>query len=559
MLKLQSQNRFALTFILSAAALSSGCSGPGGSDKAAGVFDISMTSEPSTLNPFSYNDVYAGTIFSYTFESLLTRDLDTYEWKPLLAEKWETSPDNKTFTFFIRKDAKFHDGAPVTADDVKFSYDAIFNDAYLAARLRSYYTGIQSVDVVDAHTVKFTVKNTYFGNFSSAATLTVIPKHIYGDQEKGPKINNTITGSGPYMLEKFERGKRIVLKRNDAWWGRSSQQHNNEYLFERIVFRFVEGQELGVQMLEKGDLDFLALSPESFVERTKGKAWETTLDKVQTTNDDPGDGYGFIGWNLKRAPFNNKNVRIALAHLLNRELINEKFRYGMSDLATGPWYRRSPYADPNVQPILFDPAKAKELLTKEGWVDSNKDGILDKMVDGKRMDFKFTFSTPSKETLKYFTLYKEDLKKQGIEMTINQLEWNSFVKLLDESNFDAVTLGWGSGSVDNDPKQIWHSENTMKGGSNFINYKNPEVDRLIDKAILEPNKEKRIPMYQEIYRKIAADAPYVFLFNTKYTLYGVNKKVKRPKDTFRFNVGTSYWSFDGQPLPGAVAPVSETK
>lgn len=530
-----------------------GCTGSNNRAKASGTFDISITAEPTTLNPFTYSDLYATNIFAYTFETLLYHDLDTYEWKPSLAERWETSPDGKVFTFFLRKDATFHDGSPVTAADVKFSYDAIFQDEYLAARQRSYFSGIAKLEVIDDHTIKFFAKDSYFGNFESIALMTIAPKSVYGDPKVGPKINNTITGSGPYILEKLERGKRIVLKRNDKWWGRSSPDNKNQYLFDRIVVRFVEGQELGVQMLEKGDLDYLALSGKSYVERTKGPAWGKTLDKVKTTNDDPTDGYAFIAWNLKRAPFNNKNVRIALAHLMNRELINEKFRYGMSELATGPWYRRSPYADPNVKPIEFNPAKAKELLTKEGWSDSNKDGILDKMIDGKRVDFKFTFSTVSKETLKYFTLYQEDLQKQGIQMSINQVEWNTFVKMLDEKNFDSVALAWGGGTVDNDPKQIWHSENTMPGGSNFISYKNPEVDRLIDKARLEMDKQKRIPMYQEIYRKIADDAPYVFLFNTKYTLYGVNKQIKRPKDTFRYGIGVTYWAFDGAPAP---VPVS---
>lgn len=544
--------RFASLFALLPALMLGSCTGSGGNKSAASaVFDISMTAEPPNLNPFTYQDLYAQFVFNYTYESLLTRDSDTYEWKPLLAERWEESKDGKTFTFYLRKDAQWSDGKPVTAEDVKFSYDAIFDDAYLAARQRSYYAGISKVEIVDPLTVRIHAKDTYFGNFSSAASMTIAPKHIFGDPKVGPTINTAITGSGPYVLEKWERGKRIVLKRNDAWWGRSSDQHKNQYLFDRVAYRFVQGQELAVQMLEKGDLDFLALSPESFVERTKSAAWSKDLVKVQTSNDDPGAGFAFVAWNLKRAPFDNRNVRVALSHLMNRELMNEKFRYGMSSLATGPWERTSMYADPKVEPLEFNPSKAKELLTKEGWTDSNKDGTLDKMVGGKRVDFKFSISFSNKEMQKYFTIYKEDLKKQGIDMTINIVEWNSFMKLLDETNFDAVSLAWGGGSVDLDPKQIWHSENSMKGGSNFIHYKNPEVDRLIDVARMKTKREERIPLFQEIYRKIAADAPYVFLFNTKYALYGVNKQIKRPKDTYRFEIGSTYWLFDGQELPVA--------
>jgi microcin C transport system substrate-binding protein len=530
----------------------SGCTKSANHAKADGTFNMNIIGEPATLNPFSYNDGYAADVFSFVVDSMMTYNIDTYEWQPVLAERFEAAKDGKSFTFYLRKDAKFHNGEPVTTADVKFSYDAIFDDAYMAARMRSYFSSISKIDVIDEHTIKFHTKDTYFGNLQQIALMKILPKSVYGDPEVGPKINRELVGSGPYVLERHEKGKRIVLKRNHNWFGRNVEGLKDQFLFERVVLRFVPGQDLAVQMLEKGDLDYQVLSAESFVERTKSSAWGKNIEKVQAQNDSPTDGYGFLAWNLERKPFDNRNVRIALSHLMNRELINEKFRYGMSDLATGPWYRRSPFADPSVEPIRYDPAKARELLTKEGWTDSNKDGVLDRMVDGKRIDFKFTFtiSSGSKDTLKYFTLYKEDLKKQGIEMSINQVEWSSFIKLLDEKNFDAVALSWGGGALDLDPKQIWHSENTMKGGSNFISYKNPEVDRLIDVARLVPEREKRIPLMQEIYRKIAADAPYIFLFNSKYAMYGVNSSIERPKDTFKYAIGQSYWSFkDAQPVP----------
>lgn len=154
-----------------------------------GTFDRNIVGEPASLNPLSYADGYASEVFAYTLETLLTINPDTYEWHPALAERYEISKDNKTYTFYLRQDAKFHDGSAVTAEDVKFSFDAIFIDAYLAARLRSYYTGIDRVEVVDTHTVKFHTKDAYFGNFESAALLRVIPKAVYGDPKVGPKID----------------------------------------------------------------------------------------------------------------------------------------------------------------------------------------------------------------------------------------------------------------------------------------------------------------------------------------------------------------------------------
>lgn len=126
-------------------------------------------------------------------------------------------------------------------------------------------------------------------------------------------------------------------------------------------------------------------------------------------------------------------------------------------------------------------------------------------------------------------------------MNIKLLDWASFVKALDERKFEAVTLAWTGGSVDNDPKQIWHSKSAQKGGSNFNGYSNPEVDRLIDQGRAEVNKKKRIKIYKKIYRLIAADAPYAFMFVPKYTLYAYRNRVKQEKPTYKYGLGSSLW------------------
>ena len=145
-------------------------------------------------------------------------DYATYDYTPRLAEKWEISKDNRVFTFFLRKDAVFHDGTPVTADDVKFSFDAIFEPKYEAAHLRPYFDGIQKVEVVDPHTVKVYTKDLYFANFDSiVTTMMIIPKKIYSDVAKSKRMNREIVCAGPYTLAKFDRGQMIQLKKFDKW------------------------------------------------------------------------------------------------------------------------------------------------------------------------------------------------------------------------------------------------------------------------------------------------------------------------------------------------------
>ena len=504
-----------------------------------GNFVYNLGGEPPTVHPITSTDLYARYVQNYACEGLLTRDAETYEWKARLADKWEVSKDNKTFTFHLRKNAVFHDGKPVTAEDVKFSFDAIFEPKYEAAHLRPYYEGLTKVEIVDPHTVKFTARDMYFKNFESAASLTIIPKHVYSNVDQSKKMNRSLVCSGPYELTKFDRGQMIQLKKFPKWWGTTDAAYKGTYNFDMVTLRFYKDENVQIERAKKGEIDFLELRIEAFMKKTEGAPWGKTVTKHKIANNAP-KSYGFVGWNFRKEMFQDKNTRLALAHLLNREEMNKKFRYGMSDLANGAVYIKSEY-NPGNAAIKFDPKKAQELLEKAGWTDKDKNGILEKTVNGKPTEFKFTLLYPNKDVEKYWTLYRQDLKKAGIQMDLKYLEWNSFLKLVDEGNFDAVTMAWGGGSVDPDPKQIWHSSGAIPGGSNFIAYKNPEVDKLIDEARVEPNKAKRVSKLKEVYKKIAEDAPYAFLFNDKFEFYGKSSRIGTPAETFKYEVGTDYW------------------
>jgi microcin C transport system substrate-binding protein len=512
---------------------------PNASAPKGGNFVLNLGGEPPTVHPITATDLYSQNVQAMVCEGLAGRDPETYEWQPRLAEKWEISKDQKTFIFHLRKNAFFHDGKPVTAEDVKFSFDAIFEPKYEAAHLRPYYEGLAKVEVIDPYTVKFTAKDMYFKNFDSAATLNVIPKHVYSDVEKSKKMNRQLICTGPYAMTKFDRGQMIQLKKFDKWWGLEDPTYKGKYNFETETLRFFKDENVTLERAKKGELDYIDLRIEAFMKKTEGAPWGKTIIKHKVENNAP-KSYSFVGWNFRKELFKDKNVRVALAHLFNREEMNKKFRYGMSDLATGAIYVKSEYA-PNIKPIEFSPKIAQELLSKAGWTDADKNGVLEKSIGGKTTEFKFTLIYANKDNEKYWTMYREDLKKAGIDMELKYLEWNSFLKLLDEGNFDAVTLGWGGGSVDPDPKQIWHSASAVPGGSNFINYKNPVVDKLIDEARIEPVKAKRVKLLKEVYKQIAEDAPYAFLFNDKFEFYANSSRIGTPAETFKYEVGTDFW------------------
>lgn len=509
-----------------------------------GTFYYNLESAPTTLNPLSSSDAYATRVQAYILEGLLERDIETYDWKPALATAWKISADGLKFDFTLREGVKWHDGKDLTVEDVKFSFDAIVepNDKYKTAHSKPYYENIEKVEILDAKTVRFHVKNKYFGNFDVAAGLTVVPKHIYENPTKAQEkeLNKTLVGTGPYIFKNLDRSKGITLEKNPTWWGYKDALRVGENNFDKLFLRFIKESTIAIQRLEKGDLDFNSLTSEEFEKKTTSKSWGKDVFKVKMENKAP-KSYGFIGWNMENPIFKSKEVRKALTQLVNRRGMIEKFRYGYSVPATGPLYLQSEYANQTVKPLEFDPKEALEILRKDGWKDTDGDLILDKMIDGKKVKLSFTILEPLQDFVKYLTIFKEDAKKAGVDVNIKFIEWNSFIKALDERNFEAVRLAWGGGSVDWDPKQIWHSASAENQGSNFISYKNKEVDQLIDDARGELDKTKRKVILSKVFKIIAEDYPYVFLFNDQYSFYGHTKRMGKEKDTYQYGVGLGYW------------------
>ncbi len=513
-----------------------------------GTLNRNASGEPESLNPLRINELESRHIAEYVVEGLLYLNPDTYEFQPQLAESYEVSKDSLTYTFHLRKNAHFSDNTPVTAEDVKFSFDLVKDPAYKATARLPYYDNVDSVEAVDPATVRIKMKKKYFLTLmvlASSSNTPIVAKHIYQDPNK--KFEGApLFGSGPYKVEVYNRGKNLMLVRDNNWWGKEYADQRGFGKFERVNWHFIKEENLEIEMVKKGQIDYMEpIRAENFEKKAVGEPFGTTIIKVAAENRRP-KNYGFIGWNEKNPLFKDRNVRVALSHLFNRKQLIEKFYFGRSVEGRSPFYYNSPFTSPQIKPIEFNPEKAKALLKKAGWEDSEKKGILQKTIDGKPVEFHFSLLLPNRDVEKFFTLYKEDLKKAGIDMEIKLIEWNTFSKLLDEQKFDAVTLSWGGGDVEDDLKQIWHTDSSKPGGSNFISYSNKEVDNLIDKAREEMDKNKRKLMWQKVSKLIADDAPYTFLFNPKYDLYLLNKRIGSVKPTYQYDL--SYLFFYTSPL-----------
>jgi ABC-type transport system substrate-binding protein len=533
--------------ILSLAIFSEAHAVPVGNQKApkAGTFKVLLDSAPPTLNALSSTDYSASQVQVKVMDTLLNKNVESYEFEPALAKEWKISKDELSFEFTLRDGVKWHDGKPLTIEDVKFSFDAIMDPSnkYKTASKKAYFENIKSAEITGPNKIKFTVGKPYFDNFNQIATsLMIVPMHLYKDPSKEQEkiLNKTLIGTGPYMLADFDRAKGIILKANPNYWGKTDSNLKGAYNFETINMRFISEIDVAIQRMENGDLDFIELGTESYMKKTSGPKWGKEIYKVKTENkQDP--GYGFIALNLTNPILSSKKTRIALAHLFNRREMIKKFLYDMSAPATGPLFQRSEYADSSVKPLEYDPKLALKLLKEDGWVAAPGETVLVKDIAGKKTPLSFTILNPSKDMEKYLTLFKEDAKKAGVNIEVKFIEWNAFLKLIDERKYEAAALSWSGGDVDWDPKPIWHSASIANAGSNYVSYKNPKVDQLIDEARVIMDKKVRVKKLREVYKMIAEDVPYLFMFTPKYKYYGYSKQIGKEKDTYQYDIGTNYW------------------
>lgn len=482
-----------------------------------GTIYARMSSEPPTLNPLTYKDVYGSIIIDDIFETLLERDLDTLEFKGRLAERWEVSEDGLKITFHLNPKARFSDGKPLTAADVVFTYETIKNPRIDAHRSATYFKDCEAVERVDSHTVRFVWKKRYFKSLEVSGTFPVLPKHIYAfkDPEKFNEIRKKLIGSGHYLFDHWDTGQELVLVRNERYWGKKPS-------IKRIVYKFIAEEQAAVQALRSGNVDFISLSPEWYKKLKKGSGKKNyRLYRYSA----PGNGYAYIAWNNARAPFTDRRVRMAMTYLIWRPQIVKSILLDMATVITGPFWTQSPQYDKSIKPWPFDRAKALALLAKAGWKDHDGDGWLDRK--GKRLSFEFSIVAGNQQTREIARMLKGEFRRVGIEMNTRAYEWSVFVGKLDQREYDAIMLGW-TGSVEGDPFQIWHSSQIEHKGSNHVSFKNAESDALIEKARVTMDSKKRNALYHKFQRILHREQPYTFLW-TRESLRAINTRIRGVK------------------------------
>jgi peptide/nickel transport system substrate-binding protein len=415
---------------------------------------------------------------------------------------------------------KWQDGAPLTAEDVKFSYDTVQDPKVDAAQLRVYFNNIKSCEVLDPYTIRFTATERYFKTLEMLGGISIIPKHLleHVADFNGSSFGRAPVGSGPYKFVRWDTGSQIVLERDPNYWAKTPHYP------DRLVYRVIEEPYVAAQLLKKGEIDVVdGMSPIQWERELAHSRSVSRLREIVYSYP----AYSYLGFNLREAQFADIRVRHAIDLLMpRREIMAQIFLNKYAGECSGYDPPSSRNYNHDVAPTPEDPALAAKLLADAGWKNDHGDGLLYK--DGQALSFTINFPSGRPDTEKEAELMQEALRRAGIDVKLSSLQFAQLIQKMDDWKFDAVISGWAL-DINGDPSQLWSSDQAdIKKSSNFIGYKNAEADKLIAQGRLEYDDDKRAVIYRRLQRIIHDDYPVCFLFNPK-TIMLVSRRFQNVK------------------------------
>lgn len=467
-----------------------------------GELVIGSTGEPTIFNPLYSNDSVSSDVEALIYDGLVGSDLEFNTTNDNMAEKVEESEDGLTYTVTLKDGIKFHDGEPLTADDVVFTYNIPLSEDYDGVR-GDYFESLEKVEKVDDLTIKFTLNKVDVQFPSVGLSFGILPEHLLKDvpiADLGEHEFNTKNpvGSGPFKFVENKKGQYVKVEAFDDYY--QGRPH-----LDTITMKIVPDANAMLTQLQNRDIDFWAAVP------------ATDVDTVQEFADDIGIriesglalSYTFLGYNFRNDLFKEKEVRQAITHAIDRETIVNELLEGKGQVADVPESPLSWAYNPDVPKFEYDPEKAKQMLADAGWT-PGADGILEK--DGKRFSFEIKTNQGNKAREDIIVVLQNQLKEVGIEAKPKIMEFSALIKDINppNRNYEALLLGW-SLATDPDPSGIFHTKNAEKG-NNMGAYSNPELDKLMDEQLQERDKEKRKELIGKIQQGIAEDQPYTFIY-----------------------------------------------
>ena len=452
-----------------------------------GTVAVGHSSKPDIINPILTSETISVDIMNLIFSSLVKFDV-TQRPVPDLAQSWEVSSDGLVWTFSLRDDVKFHDGHPLTAHDVEFTYRAIMDPKNMSP-MEERYGLIDKIETEGDYVFKATLKHPLAPLLSRLA-WPIAPRHLLENTDlRNTSFNRHPVGSGPFKLTEWMKDDTIVLDANREFF------HKDRPVLDRLIFKAYPDRQTALRAITRGDMDIaLDLTSSDLLSVSRRGAF-----RVYSA---PGASYYAIIFNLEDPIFKDIKVRKALDHALDKNSIIANQLKGHSKICTGPFGVNSWAYNPQFQPNPYDTNRAEELLAQAGWRDTDNDGLLDK--DGK--PFKFVLTVPNlSDGLRRIALaIKAQFMKIGVKVELV----NADDTKLYNTQFQAILSMIITGADPDYVHRSWHSEST---DMNLASYKNRFVDELLEKGRQTMDQEKRKAIYHKLHAAIHDDYPAIFL------------------------------------------------
>jgi len=466
----------------------------------ASTLHLATSSNPSRLNPILATDSSSSEIANFIFNGLVKYDKDSATIIGDLAEEFYFE-DDKTLIFKLKKSVTWHDGVKFSAQDVLFTYELI-NSPKIVSPYTASFRFIKSVEVVDDFTIKVLYKEPYFKALE-LWSMGILPKHILENEENlmSAKFNTAPIGTGAYKLHQLEHSKNIILVANENYFEGAPK-------IQRISFHVIADPMTRFLMLKSGALDIGSVEPIQYDRQLKKEFFEKFNIYEQISRS-----YTYLGFNLRREKFKNPNVRLALSLAIDRDEIVDILFFKHAQVCTGPFLPSSSAFNADVKAPSKNLKEAKRLLKEAGYDAKNP--------------FEFEIVTSNSSAIRPYAaqILQYQLQKIGVVVNLRVMEWQAFLNMVVfPKEFDTVLLGWGLSPMP-DPYTIWHSDSDTKGGFNFIGYSNSRLDALIEESQSIIDKKRLSKMWQEMFRIIADDNPYLFLYIPN-SITTVNKHIQ---------------------------------
>ena len=480
-----------------------------------GEFTEIFEGQPPKITPNIASDVYGRRVIDRVCDPLGAYDPKTLRFRGLLAAAWQRDPGGMWIRVRLRDGLRFSDGEPLTAEDVRWTFDDyIFNPSIEAERVRATLDQIEDVKVIDPLTVEFVFNKSLSFNLEYTLGNYILPKHFYSKLQAS-QINSAtglLMGSGPFKLERLDvenqwaPGQDLVLVRNEGYWGPRPP-------LERLRYKVVADSTSRLAAYQSNEGDMITPTSPQFVKKTKEPGWDEKNQSLRWVN--MRSGYSFIAWNQgknagRQTPFGDKRVRQAMTLCLDRERMIKDIFEGVGVLSQGPVNPESPVFAGEIKPWPFDPERGKALLAEAGWQDRNGDGILE---NEKGDVFEFEFIRPGSDEIseRISTFIKDHYARVGIVMKVKPIDWAAMSDILKARSFDALTMAWSASSPESDPRQIFHSESIKEGGDNFAQWNSPAGDKAIDAIRTTIDFEARRKVWRDFQAVIHDEQPYTFI------------------------------------------------